>query len=129
LQQQPLPPQQPQQQPGPLLPAQQQQQQQQLPGGRLRPSRLDFGLMLAQLAGWQQRHLSAHVPHHCFDAPALGAWVRHMRKQHRSGLLERWKVDRCVCVCVCAALWCFARVVVPRASVQSRNTLTHCAHC
>lgn len=50
--------------------------------------------MYAQLQAWQQRHLSAHVPRHCFDAPELGAWVRYMRKQHTDGQLEQWKVDR-----------------------------------
>lgn len=65
-----------------------------LPDRRLRPSRMDFAAMYAQLQAWQQRHLSAHVPRHCFDAPELGAWVRFMRKQHTDGQLEQWKVDR-----------------------------------
>jgi hypothetical protein len=55
---------------------------------------MDFAAMYALLQAWQQRHQSAHVPRHCFDAPELGAWVRYMRKQHTDGQLEQWKVDR-----------------------------------
>jgi hypothetical protein len=69
-----------------------------LPDMRLRPSQMDFPTMYTQLQAWQARHLSAHVPHHCFDAPELGAWVRHMRKQRKDGRLEQWKVDRCAWV-------------------------------
>ena len=86
-------------------PSSQQQQQggpaaleplaQQLPDRRLRPSRFDFGTMYVQLQAWKQQHLTAHVPRHCFDAPELGAWVRHLRKLHKEGQLEQWKVDRC----------------------------------
>jgi hypothetical protein len=75
---------------------QQQQQDLLLPDRRLRPSRMDFAAMLAQLAAWRGRFLTAHVPRHCFDAPELGAWVRHVRKQHAEGRLEQWKVERCV---------------------------------
>lgn len=108
--------------------AHQQQPQQQripLPGRKLRPSRMDFTAMLQRLAAWRARHLSAHVPRHCFDAPELGAWVRYMRKQHKEGRLEQWKADRCgggrrsvVCAratsssstCdVCERCWLYAR--------------------
>ncbi|KAF6255405.1 hypothetical protein COO60DRAFT_217099 [Scenedesmus sp. NREL 46B-D3] len=65
-----------------------------LPQRKLRPSRMDFGLMLGQLTQWKAQHLSAHVPRFCFDAPELGAWVRHVRKQHKDGVLEQWKVER-----------------------------------
>lgn len=67
---------------------------QHVPNKRLRPSRMDFGVMFTQLQAWRQRFLSAHVPRHCFDAPELGAWVRYLRKQHSEGQLEQWKVDR-----------------------------------
>lgn len=78
-----------------VLPQQRQQQQlDDLVISKLRPSRMDFAAMYAQLAAWQQRFLSAHVPRHCFDAPELGAWVRYLRKQHKDGHLEQWKVDR-----------------------------------
>lgn len=85
----------------PRSPEQQQPQQQQqqldqlvINSSKLRPSRMDFATMYAQLAAWQQRFLTAHVPRHCFDAPELGAWVRYVRKQHKDGHLEQWKADR-----------------------------------
>eukprot|EP00882_Tetradesmus_deserticola_P012521 GHRQ01013273.1.p1 GENE.GHRQ01013273.1~~GHRQ01013273.1.p1 ORF type:complete len:258 (+),score=66.86 GHRQ01013273.1:833-1606(+) len=65
-----------------------------LPELKLRPSRMDFETMLRQLAQWKAQHLSAHVPRLCFDVPELGAWVRFVRKQHKDGLLEQWKVAR-----------------------------------
>jgi hypothetical protein len=65
-----------------------------LPQRKLRPSRMDFELMFGQLVQWKAQHLSAHVPRFCFDAPELGAWVRYVRKQHKDGLLEQWKVER-----------------------------------
>lgn len=64
------------------------------PNRKLRPSKMDFAAMYAELQVWQQKHLSAHVPRYCFDAPELGAWVRYMRKQYKVGLLEQWKADR-----------------------------------
>jgi hypothetical protein len=51
--------------------------------------------MYQELKAWKEQHLSAHVPRHCFDAPQLGAWVRHMRKQYKEQRLEQWKVERC----------------------------------
>lgn len=77
-----------------------------LPDLRLRPSLMDFATMYAQLQAWQARHMSAHVPRHCFDAPELGAWVRHMRKQHKDRRLEQWKADRCALVGRCSSLAC-----------------------
>jgi hypothetical protein len=65
-----------------------------LPQRKLRPSRMDFEAMFGQLEQWKAQHLSAHVPRFCFDAPELGAWVRYVRKQHKDGLLEQWKVER-----------------------------------
>jgi hypothetical protein len=65
-----------------------------LPNKKLEPSLMEFAAMLAELQAWRQRHLTAHVPRFCFDAPELGAWVRYLRKQHKEGLLEQWKVDR-----------------------------------
>jgi hypothetical protein len=65
-----------------------------LPKLKLRPSLMDFETMFEQLVQWKAQHLSAHVPRFCFDAPELGAWVRYMRKQHKDGLLEQWKVER-----------------------------------
>lgn len=62
---------------------------------KLYPSRFPFEPMYEQLRRWQGRHVSAHVPRFCFDAPALGAWVRFLRKQRKLGQLEQWKVDRC----------------------------------
>ncbi|WIA12702.1 hypothetical protein OEZ85_006343 [Tetradesmus obliquus] len=55
---------------------------------------MDFETMVGQLVQWKARHLSAHVPRFCFDAPELGAWVRYVRKQHKDGALEQWKVER-----------------------------------
>jgi Helicase associated domain len=57
------------------------------------PASMDFHAMCSQLAQWRATHLTAHVPRHVFDAPALGAWVRHMRKLHKDGKLEQWKVE------------------------------------
>jgi hypothetical protein len=58
------------------------------------PQEREFSDMFDQLAQWKQLHLSAHVPRFCFDAPQLGAWVRQLRKAHKLGQLEQWKIDR-----------------------------------
>lgn len=66
-----------------------------MPSRKVRPSQMEFETMFMQLAAWKQQYLTAHVPRFCFDAPELGAWVRHMRKQHKDCQLAQWKTDRC----------------------------------
>lgn len=65
-----------------------------MPSRKIRPSCMDFEVMYQQLEDWKQRHMTAHVPRYCFDAPELGAWVRKMRKQYKDGKLELWKSER-----------------------------------
>lgn len=61
---------------------------------KLQPSHFVFDHMYQQLKSWREEHISCHVPRYCFDAPKLGAWVRYLRKEHKEGRLEQWKVAR-----------------------------------
>ena len=63
-------------------------------GTEVHPARMTFEAMYHCLDAWQRQHLTCHVPHRCFDAPALGAWVRWLRSAREGRRLEQWKVDR-----------------------------------
>ncbi|KIY96449.1 hypothetical protein MNEG_11511 [Monoraphidium neglectum] len=74
---------------------QQQQRQRATHGGTgpLVPARMPFEAMYRQLAAFRARHGAAHVPRFCFDAPALGAWARWLRKRRVEGELPQWQID------------------------------------
>ncbi|KAI8462343.1 MAG: hypothetical protein J3K34DRAFT_527814 [Monoraphidium minutum] len=64
-------------------------------GGRPpRPADMPFGEMYRRLTSFRARFGAAHVPRRCFDAPALGEWVRWLRRRRVEGRLTQWQVDR-----------------------------------
>ena len=65
-------------------------------GALLSPTKMPFEAMYRDLASFKARFGACHVPRHCFDAPALGSWVRWLRKQRAEGQLPQWQADRWV---------------------------------
>eukprot|EP00955_Chlamydomonas_euryale_P078517 363169-Chlamydomonas_euryale.AAC.10 len=64
------------------------------PRGRLAdppPMEVPFVEMHAQLEQWNAKYHTSHVPYLCFDAPLLGAWVRALRREARTGTLPAWQ--------------------------------------